>query len=115
MLAATAPAQSEALELFRLVFEMRQVGQQIPSTLESYALKVIEQTRALLSDPIKPPLPLLPEAIVLATTIRRDESLRNDVQSITSFESINKEQAVKILKYLEVSFDSKNQPFNIKG
>lgn len=102
---AASPDRFESLQLFQLtLLLLRGTQTAVPKELQEAFMAIIEQARALSSDP-KTPSPRnakwRPEAIKLALLMRRREELAKALAEIRSFESIEPQLASRVLTYLE--------------
>lgn len=98
MLAAT-PIDSQGLGLLRLILTVvSERSGSIPEPLQNHLLAVISQAKLLNVDPTAIKQAIMPESIELALEMKVEKGLANELESITTFDTIGAERADRILK-----------------
>lgn len=96
---AAAPINSQGLGLLRLILTVvSEKSGNIPESLQAHLLTVIDQAKLLNADPTAIKQTILPESIELALEMKVEKGLANELESITTFDTIGSERAVRILK-----------------
>lgn len=98
---AAAPDRTQTLELIRTLFELIQKNTAIPQALKTHLIEVIQQARVLSHDPSSVHGDIFPEAIRLALSMRGSAELADDLEKITSFDSINTDLATRVLSEMQ--------------
>ena len=98
---AAATKSSGPLGLVRLILSLVQNGgQPIPEQLKDHLLVVVQQARTIAANPADIGNQALPEAIELALEIKSADVLKDELDQVTNFQSINADLARRLLDRL---------------
>lgn len=96
---AAAPINSQGLGLLRLILTLvSEQSSNIPQSLKTHLVTVIDQAKLLNADPTSVKQPILPESIELAFEMKVEKGLADELAPITTFDTIGSDRADRILK-----------------
>src|SRR5680860_643545 len=104
MLAAISPDKDGALGTLRLILQMKAAGHDYSKSLETYLVKVIEQSFQLIDKPEEYSGDALSEALSLALHIKMDSDLKQSLESVIRDKDEEAVSASTALKSLENRF-----------
>lgn len=101
MLAAVRPVERDDLNLFCVALSMVAGHQEVPPSLKTYVVRILDEAKSVASDITKANSNISPEAISLAFDLLDQGDLFDSAKTVDSFEKISPEIASKFLNRVE--------------